>query len=171
MKRRNFLAGFASAATLPMMPAKAFSGATAAHVVPDLYAKAAQWAGMWNHSSVSMLKHQFGLDDAGARGLFDRLVANQVVAKPDARGMARVVSKTYDSSFVTAKMQEFLLQKTAPTPVKTLPKPARHKTLNAPKAEPGTIDLKSKLLDEDHMVDPDTLPEEEMVNALDTTQD
>lgn len=161
-------------AAVPLMPAKALSGAMGATQVPDLYAKAAQWAGLWEHSSVPMLKYQFGLDDAGARGLFDRLVANQVVGKPDVRGMSKVIVKTYHSPFVASKMQEFVAQKSAPTPaqtpVETAQTSAPREGLNAPKAEPKKIDLKSKILDDDAEVEPEEVPEDAALDTVETAE-
>jgi hypothetical protein len=93
----------------------AFAGAP---INPDLLAKAVHWAGLWDHSSKSMLKYQFGLDDNAATGLFDALVKKQVITNPDARGMSKVMISTYKNPFHAAQVERLL---------------SHNKTVSAPK--------------------------------------
>jgi hypothetical protein len=110
MKRREFLAGLSTTATLPMMPTKALSGVLGASHAPELYAKAAKWAGIWEQSSVTMLKSQFGLDSRTAHGLFDQLVADRIVGAPDASGMARVAVSSIDKALIPERVRKVLKQ-------------------------------------------------------------
>ena len=110
MKRREFLAGLSTTAAVPLMPAKAISGVLSASHAPELYAQAAKWAGIWEQSSVTMLKSQFGLDSRTANGLFDRLVANQIVGVPDASGMARVAVSSIDKALAPERIRKVLKQ-------------------------------------------------------------
>ena len=149
MKRREFLAGMTTAAAIPLMPTKVLASTLGSTQVPDLYAKAAEWAGMWEHSSAPMLKYQFGLDDAGARGLFDRLVKNQIISAPDARGMSKVMVSTYDKTFVSARLSEILSREQTAASVEPAHKAAPRQVTEAPRAEIQKIDMKSKILDDE----------------------
>ena len=111
MKRRDFLSSIAASATVPLLPIKVFAGTAATSITPDLFAKAAQWAGLWDHSTKSMLKYQFGLDDNAATGLFDALVKKQVIAGPDARGMSKVMISTYKNPFHAVHVEKRLARK------------------------------------------------------------
>jgi hypothetical protein len=117
MKRREFLAGLGSASAVPLIPAKALSGAFGATHVPELYATAAKWARIWEQSSVTMLKSQFQLDSRTANHLFDRLVADRIVGAPDASGMARVAASSIEKALAPERIKKVFDQQQTTKPI------------------------------------------------------
>lgn len=112
MKRRTFLSGLAAITSGPALPGgllgRAASGAALPFADPELYRRAVAWVGLWDQNAPWMLKYRFKLDEDAAQGLFGELVRTQVVAAPDAQGMARVLASTYKNPFHAAKLKTVL---------------------------------------------------------------
>lgn len=96
-------------ATLPVMPSQAFAGASISNA---LLARAEYMAGLWVHTSATMMKNAFGLDDRTAQALFQQLREKNVISSPNKMGVARAVLPYYDNPVFAAKVNR-LLTKTA----------------------------------------------------------
>lgn len=96
MKRRQFLSGVAAATTLPALPVTASSGVSAA-----IYTKAAHYARLWGTSVPEMYTSALGLNLSQATTVFNDLVADKIIATPNASGIAKAVAPYFKAPVLT----------------------------------------------------------------------
>lgn len=99
-------------ATLPALPSQAFAGVSLSNA---LLSRAEHMTGLWVHTSATMMKNAFGLDDHTAQALFQKLRDKNVISAPNKMGVARAVLPYYDNPVFAAKVQR-LLTKAASNP-------------------------------------------------------
>jgi hypothetical protein len=106
MKRRTFIQSMAAAVTAPALPTKLLAGGSG--VPAAVYAKAVHYAKLWDTSVPEMYTSALGLDHDQAYSLFDRLVADRVIAAPNAAGMGRAVLPYYRDPAMAQKIANIL---------------------------------------------------------------
>lgn len=116
MKRRDFIRNATALAAIPAVPASVFATPVSAALV----ARAEHMAGLWVHTSASMMKNAFGLDDSSAKALFKTLMDKNIVANPNAFGVAKAVVPCYENPIFAAKVQS-LASKARPVASTNMP--------------------------------------------------
>lgn len=115
MKRRQFIKSLAAAAAAPMMPLKL--AARPLPVSPELYAKAAHWAGLWVHSTPTTYQNVLGVEHSVGKAVFERLQADGILGAVDSCGIARAVTPYHEIPEVAARIKKAIRPATGRGPV------------------------------------------------------
>ncbi len=93
MNRRQFTQSLAALAAAPTLPAGALAkAAPAVHLSQPPYCWAAFIARVHDKASPAMFKRQLGLSDDMAQNVFDTLLRERVITRPNAMGISQTVT-------------------------------------------------------------------------------
>jgi hypothetical protein len=106
MKRREFIRNIAAVAATPALPIKVFAGNSA--ISAAVYAKAVHYAKLWNTSVPEMYTSALGLSHEDAQSVFDRLVSERILEKPDIIGIGKAAFPYFKSPTVINKTADLL---------------------------------------------------------------
>jgi hypothetical protein len=154
MKRRTFIRNAAALAATPALPAKVFAGTSG--VSAAIYAKAVHYAKLWDTSVPEMYTSALGLDETQAHSVFNRLVTDNIIGRPNGVGMGQAVLPYYKDPAMAQKIANILRKPGSP--------PITKPSLKA--------DQKDKLIEKvTEVVKSDDTPQDEAIEITEEDQE